>query len=148
MKFSKKKSVEDVKIDMTPMIDMVFQLIIFFMLLINFDQGEQNEKIKLPNSSLARPPDAPLEFPITLHVTAEGNAIYGGQEMAVANLHPYLKREREVIEMRNDKDATIIIRAHKDAVTGKVQEVIKVCQEQKAGGFEKFVLRVKEEGAN
>ncbi|MFN7292338.1 MAG: ExbD/TolR family protein, partial [Pirellula sp.] len=41
--------------DMTPMIDMVFQLIIFFMVLINFSQDDQNEKIKLPSSELAKP---------------------------------------------------------------------------------------------
>ena len=49
--------------DLTPMIDMTFQLIAFFMVLINFNQSEQNEKIQLPESTLAKPPDAPLETP-------------------------------------------------------------------------------------
>jgi biopolymer transport protein ExbD len=49
-----------------------------------------------------------------------------------------------VIETRNQnvKDATIIIRAHKDAKTGLVQQIIKVAQEL---GFEKFTLRAKSE---
>lgn len=34
--------------DMTPMIDMTFQLIAFFMVLINFAEGDQDQRIKLP----------------------------------------------------------------------------------------------------
>ena len=50
--------------DLTPMIDMTFQLIAFFMVLINFSQSEQNEKVTLPTSELAKPADVPLEYPI------------------------------------------------------------------------------------
>ena len=40
--------------DLTPMIDMTFQLIAFFMVLINFTQSEQNERVQLPLSELAK----------------------------------------------------------------------------------------------
>ena len=43
--------------DMTPMIDMTLQLIAFFMILINFSEGDQNQLIRLPASELAKPPD-------------------------------------------------------------------------------------------
>ena len=36
--------------DLTPMIDMTFQLIAFFMVLINFSQTESNERVVLPSS--------------------------------------------------------------------------------------------------
>ena len=39
--------------DMTSMIDMTFQLIAFFMILINFADAEANQDIKLPASQLA-----------------------------------------------------------------------------------------------
>ena len=48
--------------DLTPMIDMTFQLIAFFMVLINFTQSEQDQRIQLPESTLAKPPEAPLEL--------------------------------------------------------------------------------------
>ena len=38
---------------MTPMIDMTFQLIAFFMVLINFTEADQNQAINLPSSELA-----------------------------------------------------------------------------------------------
>ena len=46
--------------DLTPMIDMTFQLIAFFMVLVNFTQTEQNQRIQLPQSELAKPPGTRL----------------------------------------------------------------------------------------
>jgi biopolymer transport protein ExbD len=45
-----------VEINMTPMIDIVFQLIAFFMVVINFEQTQADERVKLPRDELARPP--------------------------------------------------------------------------------------------
>ena len=54
--------------DLTPMIDMTFQLIAFFMVLINFSEADQNQLITLPTSELAKPPDAPFDHPIFIHL--------------------------------------------------------------------------------
>ena len=70
--------------DLTPMIDMTFQLIAFFMVLINFTQSEQNDKVKLPSSVLAKPAKAPLEFPITLRAWRSGDRMrrpYGSKKL-------------------------------------------------------------------
>ena len=144
MKLCKKASSDIQEGDFTAMIDMVFQLIAFFMVLINFNEADQNEKIKLPTSDLVRPPDGPLKFPITLHVTREGTVVIGGEEIQVAGLKPYLLREKDFLSLQNRRleDATIIIRGDADARTGKVQEVIQECQKNQ---FETFVLRAKEE---
>jgi biopolymer transport protein ExbD len=130
--------------DMTPMIDMTFQLLAFFMIIINFSETEQNERIQLPKSVLAKPPDQPLEHPITLHLTTAGTVIYGLDEVSIAALPTYLRRERAVIESErhNVADANIIIRADKRTKTGHVQELIKVCQENQ---FERFSLRAMEQ---
>ena len=143
MKLSK-VSTQITELDMTPMIDMTFQLIAFFMMLINFSEGDQNERIQLPASELAKPAASPLESPITLHVTQEDTVIIGGQEVSVEGLKPFLDREASVLTMRGKSPsvATIIIRGDMDAKTITVQEVIKTCQLSK---FEKFVLRAKEE---
>jgi len=143
MKLSKVKS-EITELDMTPMIDMTFQLIAFFMMLLNFAEGDQNQRIKLPTSELAKPAAMPLESPITLHVTQEDTVIIAGQEVSVEGLKPFLDREASVLTMRGKSPsaATIIVRGDMDAKTITVQDVIKTCQMSK---FEKFVLRAKEE---
>ena len=130
--------------ELTPMIDMTFQLIAFFMVLINFTEAEQDQRIKLPSSELAKPPEGPLEKPITLQLTQQGTVLFAGEETSIRNLKRKLLREGQVLEAQGKTpgSATIIIRAHALAQTGHVQELIEVCQET---GFEKFALRAKQE---
>ena len=142
---SKKATGAICEMDMTPMIDMTFQLIAFFMVLLNFSEADQNERIHLPSSELAKPADAPLESPITLQLTKEGTVMLGGIDTPIAGLPPLLLRERQLIDVtpgRSVKTATIIIRADRTAKTGIVQKVIEICQETR---FEKFALRAKQE---
>ncbi len=49
------KKVEVVEGDLTPMIDMTFQLIAFFMVLVNFGQTESHDLVVLPSSVLVKP---------------------------------------------------------------------------------------------
>ena len=130
--------------DLTPMIDMTFQLIAFFMVLINFTDAEQDDRIRLPASVLAKPPSAPLEDPVFLQVTKDGDVIIGGEPVPLAGIRPFLISEAEALEFagKSPSTATIIIRADADTPTGKVQELIQSCQQVK---FETFALRAKEE---
>ena len=143
----KGKGPEVVELDYTPMIDMTFQLIAFFMILINFSDAEQDERVQLPASIRAKPPQAPFEEPITIQMVRNGQIVLAGQLYPDVNsIKPLLNNEKYVLDSKGKSaaDATVIIRAHKDAKTGLVQEVIKVCQEV---GFEKFTLRAKSESA-
>ena len=130
--------------DMTSMIDMVFQLIIFFMVLINFSQDDQNQAIKLPSSELAKPADAPLENPIVLNLAYNGKVYIGPETATIAGLRPLLETEAKVLNAsgKSAKDANVIIRADGNTAGGMVQELIKKCQES---GYEKFALSAKEE---
>jgi biopolymer transport protein ExbD len=130
--------------DMTAMIDMVFQLIIFFMVLINFSQEDQNEKIKLPSSELAKPAEAPLPHAIVVNLGSNGIVYVGAETATVASLRPLLQIERSVLEKNGLRasDANIIIRADLRTAGGLVQELIKKCQDE---GFEKFALRAMED---
>jgi biopolymer transport protein ExbD len=129
-------------IDMTPMIDMTFQLITFFMFVMNFSEAEQDDRIQLPLSQLAKPVDGPVEKPITLQLTNTGSVIYAGELIGLQDISGYLEREKSVLADggRNPADATVIVRADGGAKTGQVQDIIKICQEK---GFEKFALRAK-----
>ena len=131
------------EVDMTPMIDMTFQLIAFFMIALNFSAAEQDERIRLPSSILAIPPEGAPEEPLTLQLTDRGTVLFADEEIAVDALRATLNRERQVMQ-RLEKDlaeATVIIRADQSAQTGKVQELIRLCQET---GFERFSLRAKQ----
>ncbi|MBU6222643.1 MAG: biopolymer transporter ExbD [Planctomycetes bacterium] len=127
-------------IDMTPMIDMTFQLITFFMFVMNFSEAEQDERIQLPSSQLAKPVEGVMETPITLQLTNNGSVIYAGELVAVRDIGGYLEREKSVMldAGKEPSAATVIVRADGRAKTGEVQEIIRICQEK---GFERFALR-------
>ena len=130
--------------DLTPMIDMVFQLIAFFMVLINFAQTESNDQVVLPNSQLVKPPEEALQSPIILHVSQSGSIFIGGDDYTIDTLKVGLSQELGAIRLEGKSvgDANVIIRAHRDTAAGDVQEVIRVAQEE---GLVNFALRVKED---
>ena len=145
MKIRSRSGGGSVEIDMTPMIDICFQLLTFFCFILNFSGAEQDERVQLPLSTLAKPPEKAAETPITLQVTREGHVIAVGQTLPTPNdVLPLLNLERTLLEQKGQSpaSATVIIRGHRDAKTGVIQELIKVCQ---SAGFEKFTLRAKEE---
>jgi biopolymer transport protein ExbD len=130
--------------DMTPMIDMTFQLIAFFMVLLNFGEADVDARIKLPSSQLAKPPEAALEDALVLQLTSDDEVIFSGDVMPISALTQPLRNERRFLELNGKKpaDATVIIRADADARGGIVQEVMQKCQEV---GFDNFALRAKQE---
>ncbi len=142
--------------DMTPMIDIVFQLIAFFMMVTNFEQTQADERVKLPSDQLARPPVVSREKVLVINVgfvrDKEGEktdptayVFEGDSKTPVLEYGPRLKEEKRVAEALygpgGHKDMIIEIRADAETPTGLVQELIKLAQE---AGFEKFSLRAKQ----
>jgi len=144
MKFKKEVGGDKVSFDMTPMIDVTFQLVIFFMLTLNFSMDDQAEFIRLPGSELAKPPIPTPERRLTLQVNKANMVLVGGDLVPTTGLKPVLLREVNVLkaEKKSAAETTVVIRADAKSRTGVVQEVIAACQ---GSGFEKFVLRAKEE---
>lgn len=142
MKF-KRPSAGEPQGDLTPMIDMTFQLIAFFMVLINFTEADTNERIKLPTSEIVKPPDGPLEEPIFLHLTDEGTVILGGVERSIQGAKANLIIEANILKRKDQSpsDATVIIRGDANVAAGDVQKLVQICQEAE---FETFALRAEE----
>ena len=142
-----------VEADMTPMIDMTFQLIAFFMIVTNFEQTQADERVKLPADQLARPPLAPRDNEVVLNVgflrDTDGNKLdpnayifYGDEPVPVLDYGPRLAREYQIVERTagaaEADNTTIVIRADGEVPTGLIQELIKMAQENK---FQKFALK-------
>lgn len=143
MRLSKANREPPAEADLTPMIDMTFQLIAFFMVLINFSQSEQNDRVTLPDSELARPTETPPEFPIIVHLTSADTVEIAGSVVNLDALRSQLASELSLLalEGKTAADANVILRGHMTIPGGRVQEVIKRFQDI---GFERFALRVKE----
>ena len=149
MKFNKKQKSEVLEGDLTPMIDMTFQLIAFFMLLINFSEVDRVEGITLPVSELAVPPEGRPDYQIILNLQYDkdyqGAVTFEGQRFTSSDVIGSTLQQ----EVRNAKrenvaagDVAVIIRADTDCPTGLVQKLVTKCQDNE---LESFALRVKDE---
>lgn len=141
------------EVDMTPMIDMTFQLIAFFMIVTNFEQTQADERVKLPADKLARPPKVARQQEVVLNVGFIRNLsgekespdpviFYGTEPIRVLDYLPRLKREYALAEKQHGpevaRDITVVIRADSEVPTGLIQELIKMGQE---ANFTKFALK-------
>lgn len=144
MKFKKSNS-EIFEADLTPMIDMTFNLIAFFMFTISFADADRAEQIMLPKSNLAKPPQTIPDYQIILNLDQDGSVFFDGQRIRQIELiNPILRREIAAAQREDVEPGAIsvVIRAHEDTQSGDVQTLIKKCQENE---LQKFALRVKED---
>ena len=68
--------------NLTPLLDMVLQLIMFFMLCANFVMDQVNETIKLPLAIEAKALDKTQDGYIVLNVNPQGKVLLGRDENA------------------------------------------------------------------
>ena len=78
MKFTSRSAEEDANINLTPLIDVVFLLLIFFMVSTTFDTTSQL-KIRLPEASENQVPEPPRK--ITLVIDAKGVFYVNAREL-------------------------------------------------------------------
>jgi len=103
MKFTSRNPEEDVSINLTPLIDVVFLLLIFFMISTTFDTTSQL-KIKLPEASQAQSADSARK--INLLIDAKGVFYVNSRELT------------------NNKSATLKAALERTMVDGKLPIVI------------------------
>ena len=141
------------EIDMTPMIDIVFQLITFFMVINNFDQNEADERVTLPKDQLAKPPATARKDSFMLNfgydIDASGKRtsdipflFFGDEKATLEQVRPRLEQESQFFKTIGTKmeDVTVEIRADAGVPAGMVQELIQMCQEDKIQ-FQRFALK-------
>lgn len=71
---------DEIGFDFTPIIDVVFNLLIFFLVATSFQQVERESKIALPRTSSAAPISASLRE-IVINVDRDGTMIVNGRPM-------------------------------------------------------------------
>src|SRR5215211_1328704 len=126
--------------NLTPMLDMVFQLITFFMLVINFKSASMDLNMKLPVVGSARPVETKgQEDLLILNVNQEGKfTIYGNIRDDIEN---YIAGEAQASQMKarasnpnfkfgDELPTTVVIRADVGTRFSLLNRVIKACQDR------------------
>ena len=111
-----------VTIEMTPMIDMVFLLLIFFLVSTTFYQAEREMQIALPEASSAGPISATLRE-IIVNVDAEGQIIVSGAVLEPDDLRSMIA---EAVESNPDQKVTV--RGDRQTPYANVVRVLDICK--------------------
>lgn len=78
------------QIDFTPMIDMVFNLLIFFMVITNFAPEDRELDVTLASASEARPLTATVDT-VFINIDRQGQYFVDNRIMAADDLEAYLR---------------------------------------------------------
>jgi biopolymer transport protein ExbD len=133
--------------NLTPILDLVFQLITFFMLVINFESRALDTTLQLPVVGSARPVDTKgQEDLLILNVDDAGQLKLYGKAQEIAS---YIASEAQASRLAarrtnpnlkpgDELPTTVVIRADEQTPFGLLNRVIKTCQDN---GFRKFALK-------
>lgn len=133
--------------NLTPILDMVFQLITFFMLVINFQAAAVDMSLKLPVVGSARPVDTHgAEELLVLNVTTKGEVIVYGQakepETYLAKEASMARRKLQLegkkVKAGDELPTMIVVRADHKTPFDLLNKVLTECQKN---GYRKFALR-------
>lgn len=137
----------DTRPNLTPILDMVFQLITFFLLVINFKVSSLDMSLKLPVIGSARPVDTQgQEDVLVLNINKAGDlSIYGVARDPV----PYIageaqasllaaKRKNRDLQAGDELPTIVVVRADRSTPFHLLNRVIKACQEH---GYRRFALK-------
>jgi biopolymer transport protein ExbD len=118
-------------IELTPLIDMVFLLLIFFLVATTFHQTEREMQVALPHAAFAGPISTSLRE-IVINVDQDGGIIVSGRTVDADDLRSIIEQAVAV-----NPDQKVTVRGDRRAAYGNVARVLDIC---KGGGVQEPYL--------
>lgn len=122
--------------NMTPLIDVVFLLIIFFLVSSHLARQETQLDLELPRAASGEPDRASIARRVTVNLAPDGQLMLSGQAISVDRLQDRLSFEVK----QEDKPLEVRLRADRSVRYGVVEPVLAACA--KAGVWNlRFAVR-------
>jgi biopolymer transport protein ExbD len=123
------------RIEIVPMIDTIFFLLVFFMIATLSMSKMQGLPVNLPRAATA---EREIRENATLTLTKEGRLFYNKKEISLSQLRPLLKSD-----LNENPKILVVINADTDVLHGRVVEVM---DEVKALGASRMAIATKLKG--
>ncbi|HSU68602.1 MAG TPA: biopolymer transporter ExbD [Tepidisphaeraceae bacterium] len=111
--------------NLVPLMDMAFNLLIFFMAATSFTQIETDMRVQLPriapHKATAEPPHQ-----LVINIRQDGSTVIAGKSYTQADLGPFVQSQ-----LKSDPNRVVLIRADERSVMRFFAEVATICR--KAG---------------
>ncbi|MBN4049882.1 biopolymer transporter ExbD [bacterium AH-315-M10] len=126
----KKEKLGELQMNLTPMIDVVFLLISFFMIITQM-VSQEIAVLYLPQATEAKPDNKPDPDRFILNITREGYVLMRGERLTPKLMKIRLKTEanRSRVSKASYSDRKILVRADQNALYDFVQLVMIKCTE-------------------
>jgi biopolymer transport protein ExbD len=135
----------------TPLLDLVLQLVMFFMLVANFVIEQSSPEISLPKATAGKMLDKNEDNPIFLNVNKEGKVLLTPEQRRVGDdptldneiqVQGFMKSHADIEKRATNKDqpqAAVILRVDENTPFDKTYRIMKACR---LAGYQKVQLRV------
>jgi len=123
MRLSLKKTLEDEGLNLTPLIDVVFNLLIFFLVATSFQRIQRELQVDLPKAKAAGTVSMEIQ-PISVTVDKEGVVTMGERKITIEELP---KRLREAVA--SARKPRIFVRGDAKTFHEHIVAVLSACQE-------------------
>jgi biopolymer transport protein ExbD len=133
----KRPAEEPVELNVTPIIDMVFLLLIFFLVATKFSDIERDVRVRPPGSASARPVTA-IPDELVVNVARDGRILVGGQERRLEDVDALIAQAA-----RANPHQSVIIRGDRDVVLQHAVDVLDLCEKR---GVERTYLTTRQTG--
>lgn len=120
---------EEPQINLTPMIDVVFNLLIFFMVGTRFADIERQFDVQLPTASAAQPLTNPPDE-IVVNIFGDGRIVVSQQTLSLEELETRLKAAHA-----RYADQAVLIRGDGKGVYQNVMDVMAACHRAQIRNF-------------
>jgi len=123
MRIYDRQQEHEAPINLMPLIDMVFLLLIFFLVATSFAQEERDQRVKLPITSSPKPLSAPPRQ-VIVNILADGTTKVGARVYTRKELHALLSRVA-----KNEPERMVLIRADKESLHKYFAGVADLCRQ-------------------
>ena len=123
MKIPVRARTSDAGINMTPMIDVVFQLIIFFLVTSHFARQEAHLPLPLPAADSSHAAELDDKPRLVINVIADGTLLFASRTVTPAELQQRLQERMAEL----GRDVEVRIRADRSVAYRHVEPVLLAC---------------------
>ncbi len=131
--------------NLTPLLDLVLQILMFFMVTINFATEQTHEDVSLPESQTARPlPKDGAKDPIFVNLRWNTKRkeyeilVTGRKEMTQIDAKIWIRKQYEDLQRSGEVKNPVIIRADRSAEYAQVYQLLQSCSD---AGFRNLKVR-------
>ena len=129
-----RKKQEDPKAEMTPMIDVVFQLMIFFIVTIKQEDifSKLNANRPAPNSAITQSEENDTQIKIDI---GPGGVVFNGRGMTLKDLDSNVKRLAA-----SSTKSMVLVRCSLDSYHGTLVQVLDICSKYNMNNLSIFSM--------